>query len=115
MPYNSTLTTTEITQYLDEMISHCGKIYQHNMLDSSRSCYLVETLTSGGIKNEGDPYPLLFTTPKYAWDAFIFQLATLAKQRKASSFGWRVMPELKEYDGAFVVRARLHFGKEYFK
>jgi len=83
----------------------------------------IITLTSGGIKKEGEEYPLLLKNKEIAWISFFLELIKMLKQKTptiSSSEGypliyWRSFPEIKEINSSYVVSARLFVGYEGFR
>lgn len=66
------------------------------------------TLTSGGIKPEGE-VALMFDSALEAWGRYMIELAAFT--RNAQQIAWRWRPELREEKGAFTVYSRLYAHK----
>lgn len=69
-----------------------------------------KTLTSGGIKKEGDEYPTeaFVPTAKSAWRCYIVELNKWLNCYKTGGIlYWRKMPEISKPKGRYVISSRL--------
>ena len=73
----------------------------------------VYTLTSGGIKEEGAEYPLLFKTDVDALHAFIMQLIFRMNSYSRPIIYWRTTPKLIELEGKYTISSRVYISDGY--